>query len=262
MQPTPEAESDPPRRGLWKRLKDRFANHAAQRGEEAAYYPGMHHPPIPPQNAPYPPILSPPLHRARYYPATAPPPIPNAPSVAPISPHGALVARMPLDRNEQRRLAVSLLDELDAYERVQRRVMFFRLLPPLRFHVTVVRNVNGVPQRTETVMNAEQLRNQLLRILHTDNTAFGSDQPHMMFENLGNIRVREGVRDVRVYPTHVYEGGTLPEDKNTCPICLSIYAEGDEIRTIPCLHFYHKECIDEWLTQSKDCPVCKMRIES
>jgi len=267
MQP-PQEVQDQPVRGFWKRLKNRFTNHGAER-VDVSYYPGNvgHHlrPSTPPQNVSFPPVypaISPPLNQ-QSRPIASPAPLPRVPALSPprASLHGTLIARMPTDRSEQRRLASSLLEELDAYERLQRRVMLFQLLPPLRFHVTVVRHVNGVPQRTEAVMNSDQLRVQLIRILNSE-SAFGSDQPRVLFENLSNLRIRQGVRDISVYPTHAYVVGSFPEDKNTCPICLSGYEEGEEIRTIPCLHFYHRECIDEWLSQSKECPLCKMKIEN
>lgn len=38
------------------------------------------------------------------------------------------------------------------------------------------------------------------------------------------------------------------------------YEEGEELRTLPCFHSYHKSCIDEWLARQKTCPVCKNPI--
>jgi hypothetical protein len=42
-----------------------------------------------------------------------------------------------------------------------------------------------------------------------------------------------------------------------CPICLENYQEGQQVRTIPCFHSFHKDCIDPWLLQRAVCPVCK-----
>ena len=43
----------------------------------------------------------------------------------------------------------------------------------------------------------------------------------------------------------------------TCPVCLERYVIGDVVRTIPCFHAFHSTCIDPWLAQRAECPVCK-----
>lgn len=46
-----------------------------------------------------------------------------------------------------------------------------------------------------------------------------------------------------------------------CPICLSDFAEGEHIRTLPgCGHSFHKGCIDLWLFRRADCPLCKADV--
>ena len=30
---------------------------------------------------------------------------------------------------------------------------------------------------------------------------------------------------------------------------------------MPCLHFFHTECIDKWLCNSRLCPICKFDIK-
>ncbi|CAG8449523.1 7434_t:CDS:1 [Acaulospora colombiana] len=48
------------------------------------------------------------------------------------------------------------------------------------------------------------------------------------------------------------------ETRETCAICLDDFDDGDEIRELPCRHWYHVECIDPWLTmKSSSCPLCK-----
>ena len=60
----------------------------------------------------------------------------------------------------------------------------------------------------------------------------------------------------------------LPQDADACKclICLSDYELGDEVTTLPCcksqaVHFFHSECIREWLGRSQLCPMCKTNIE-
>ncbi|CAM9778267.1 unnamed protein product [Ectocarpus sp. 8 AP-2014] len=51
------------------------------------------------------------------------------------------------------------------------------------------------------------------------------------------------------------------EDKVSCRVCLSDYEAGDTLRILPCLHKFHRECIDEWLGRSVLCPLCNTSVE-
>ncbi|KAE9365951.1 hypothetical protein N431DRAFT_87199 [Stipitochalara longipes BDJ] len=55
--------------------------------------------------------------------------------------------------------------------------------------------------------------------------------------------------------THDY----LPHSQPTCPICLDDFVSGSTtIRELPCLHVFHPECIDSFLSNhSSLCPMCK-----
>lgn len=43
----------------------------------------------------------------------------------------------------------------------------------------------------------------------------------------------------------------------SCAVCLEAFAIGDQVRTIPCFHTFHNNCIDPWLRKKAECPVCK-----
>ncbi|KAJ0100240.1 hypothetical protein Patl1_20347 [Pistacia atlantica] len=63
------------------------------------------------------------------------------------------------------------------------------------------------------------------------------------------------------YPKIVLgESRRLPKpDDNTCSICLSEYKPREILKTMPhCLHCFHAECIDEWLTLNASCPICRI----
>lgn len=46
----------------------------------------------------------------------------------------------------------------------------------------------------------------------------------------------------------------------SCPICLMDFASEDEIRILPCKHYFHDQCIGEWLGMNSTCPSCRKNI--
>lgn len=51
-----------------------------------------------------------------------------------------------------------------------------------------------------------------------------------------------------------------PEEVEKCAICLGEYEDGEQVKTLPCFHVFHTECVDRWLAVNKICPFCKKSI--
>ncbi|MCL7030366.1 hypothetical protein MKW94_009159, partial [Papaver nudicaule] len=45
-----------------------------------------------------------------------------------------------------------------------------------------------------------------------------------------------------------------------CSICLANYTDNEELRELPCAHFFHVDCVDKWLKENVSCPLCKCDI--
>ena len=47
------------------------------------------------------------------------------------------------------------------------------------------------------------------------------------------------------------------EEADKCTICLSEFELEEDVRRLPCMHLFHVECVDQWLSQNKRCPICR-----
>ena len=51
------------------------------------------------------------------------------------------------------------------------------------------------------------------------------------------------------------------EDSNEqCSICLEYYEKDNIINELKCGHKYHKNCIDDWINDHDNCPLCRLSI--
>ena len=55
---------------------------------------------------------------------------------------------------------------------------------------------------------------------------------------------------------------TLSSCSHRCAICMMDYTAGEPIRLLPCMHYYHLRCIDDWLMRSLTCPTCMERVDT
>lgn len=68
-------------------------------------------------------------------------------------------------------------------------------------------------------------------------------------------------------PVDDHEKDVVPDaiGRETCPICIVDFEEGDDLRVLPCEghHRFHQECVDQWLLElSSSCPICRQGLFS
>ncbi|KAF9157471.1 hypothetical protein DFQ26_008706 [Actinomortierella ambigua] len=86
-----------------------------------------------------------------------------------------------------------------------------------------------------------------------------AQQQQRPLEPMATMTIEEG-QGIFVDGELVQEGG--PEMiSNRCSICLCEYEDAEELRHMPCNHFFHRECLDEWLKLKRTCPLCKYDIQ-
>ncbi|XP_024908807.1 RING finger protein 215 isoform X2 [Cynoglossus semilaevis] len=47
---------------------------------------------------------------------------------------------------------------------------------------------------------------------------------------------------------------------DSCAVCLEPFNNNQCLRVLPCLHEYHRDCVDPWLLLQHTCPLCKRSI--
>ena len=50
-------------------------------------------------------------------------------------------------------------------------------------------------------------------------------------------------------------------DEDFCCICLNDFNDKNNIKTLKCNHFFHSDCIYQWIHEKKLCPLCKTNIK-
>ncbi|TNN58192.1 RING finger protein 215 [Liparis tanakae] len=53
---------------------------------------------------------------------------------------------------------------------------------------------------------------------------------------------------------------TQPVETDDCAVCLEPFNNNQCLRVLPCLHEYHRNCVDPWLLLHHTCPLCKRSI--
>ncbi len=103
---------------------------------------------------------------------------------------------------------------------------------------------------TQAQTRREELVESILRQLQAMENGMGGGQTPL------------GQEQARALPETAYHQVTPGEEgKETCSICVDEFVNGVSIKTLPCNHIFHSECINEWLgSYSSLCPLCKIDV--
>lgn len=73
------------------------------------------------------------------------------------------------------------------------------------------------------------------------------------------VKIAKKLGFIQHLPTGSYDGC---KKNRECVICMIEFIVGDPVRYLPCLHIYHKKCIDAWLMRSFTCPSCMEPVDA
>ncbi|KAK7338836.1 hypothetical protein VNO77_19469 [Canavalia gladiata] len=123
-------------------------------------------------------------------------------------------------------------------------------LNPLEFLLALVAIVT-IPALIYTFIFAFPCPLFRRRESHASEPSIASEVPHHDVESVTSSA--SGVKYQK--EAHVKEIG------GECAVCLSVFADGEEVRQLSaCKHSFHASCIDMWLSNHSNCPICRATI--
>ena len=87
-------------------------------------------------------------------------------------------------------------------------------------------------------------------------------------EQIGDVKLERWAQRAQQVidslPTSTFDPPETKESPNDCDvkclICQCQYEKGEQLRTLPCHHCFHSECVDQWLKSKDFCPYCRTSL--
>ncbi|XP_067949813.1 E3 ubiquitin-protein ligase Arkadia-like [Watersipora subatra] len=135
-----------------------------------------------------------------------------------------------------------------------------------QMHITI----NHAPQAYQPAQRG-QTRNHLMGLLHSFHVQHqqpvhrAPTQPPSTTNNR-NIGASQKTIDRMTFAYRYSQSVASESDQcssnEKCTICISEYKTSEHVRRLPCLHLFHRDCVDRWLNSNKRCPMCRVDIEA
>ncbi|CAF0918248.1 unnamed protein product, partial [Brachionus calyciflorus] len=79
----------------------------------------------------------------------------------------------------------------------------------------------------------------------------------LRLDELNGVKKCLNKQEIESLPTFQFRENNETPEENTCSICFEVYTTKDKLTSLACLHKFHKNCIKDWLKESRQCPLCK-----
>ena len=106
------------------------------------------------------------------------------------------------------------------------------------------------------------VRNPLSNITEALESTFHIPVEQLHFEIVDNLPQRgSSINSLLDGTTLCLASQIMDNENDTCAICRQVYNPDDIVRKInSCGHFFHSSCVEQWLRNNSNCPVCRIGI--
>mmetsp|Transcript_3740 Transcript_3740/g.7991 ORF Transcript_3740/g.7991 Transcript_3740/m.7991 type:complete len:163 (+) Transcript_3740:249-737(+) len=113
-----------------------------------------------------------------------------------------------------------------------------------------------IPRQYSAGMRSQSLEEALAQIERMSRGSEGV-QRFLRSEFYSNEALTEA--GVEALPKLFYDG-RFQHDLTDCNVCMTPFQESEHLIILPCLHYFHADCIGPWLKQKAKCPECRLRV--
>uniref|UniRef100_A0A914XE56 RING-type domain-containing protein n=1 Tax=Plectus sambesii TaxID=2011161 RepID=A0A914XE56_9BILA len=108
-------------------------------------------------------------------------------------------------------------------------------------------------------LEAQRLRALVSQLVSNMDDSLNQSYETMLdlVERIGEVQ-KDGLskEEIGRLPTVIFRAKEATDD-TTCIVCMTDYKNQEKLRLLPCKHRFHKNCIDRWLANKHNCPICR-----
>jgi hypothetical protein len=114
-------------------------------------------------------------------------------------------------------------------------------------------SINQIPRENALrIIHVQSQRNELERI---DNQFMEQNEIDSNNNNSEGNNIIDNFCEVKIKNI-----SKLEESNKKCAICLEKFNSKVKVIILPCIHIFHRSCINNWMKKQKNCPICKFEL--
>lgn len=124
-----------------------------------------------------------------------------------------------------------------------------------------------VPANSEITFNKKRFNNITMRFFknETDFNKYENSFKSQLYIP-ATIAGFRGISLKKINPKNPFTNNNITQTDTynfigfICPICTDPIQKSEKVKILyPCGHFFHQNCIEEWINKSHNCPICRIK---